>query len=193
MANMQTPKIKLIKMYVVIASTLGAINAVHATVIDPCGDISAVAICNFQSSDSRVHNSIYTALKWTFGEGIKPEALLGIRHAKIVSNGDTDGGDLSISAKFIDGFQLSKFRVKYFDGKENVQGEVGGGYDFNKGLFTGIGVHAPYSNLGIDLLPFAKDKLETYIQIDTIKKNDKPSQQTCPEGTILINGNCAYI
>jgi outer membrane protein insertion porin family len=47
---------------------------------------------------------------------------------------------------------------------------------WKQGLFTGIGVHAPYSNLGIDLLPFAKDKLETFIQIDTIKKNDKPSQ-----------------
>ena len=51
---------------------------------------------------------------------------------------------------------------------------MGGGYDFNKGLFAGIGVHAPYSALGIDLLPFTKDKLETYIQIDTIKRNDKP-------------------
>jgi hypothetical protein len=170
---MQNPKIKLIKMYVVIASTLGAINAVHA-MYDPCLDLSGNEICNFQSSDSRIHNSIYTALKWTFGEGIKPEALLGFRHAKIVSNGDTDGGDLSISAKFIDGFQLSKFRVKYFDGKENVQGEVGGGYDFNKGLFTGIGVHAPYSNLGVDFLPLAKEKIESYIQINTIKGNDKP-------------------
>jgi hypothetical protein len=170
---MQTPKIKLIKMYVVVASTLGAINAAHA--MSNCLDVSNNSICTIESSaDSRIHNSIYTALKWTFGEGIKPEALLGFRHAKIVSNGDTDGGDLSISAKFIDGFQLSKFRVKYFDGKEKVQGEVGGGYDFNKGLFTGVGVHAPYSNLGIDLFPFAKDKLETYIQIDTIKKNDKP-------------------
>jgi len=169
--GMQTPKIKLIKMYVVIASTLGAINTVHASV-NSCGDwdYSGNGICTTQSSDSRIHNSVYAALKWTFGESIKPEALLGIRHAKTVSNGDTDGGDLSISAKFIDGFELSKFRVKYFDGKEKVQGEVGGGYDFNKGLFTGIGVHAPYSNLGIDLLPFAKDKLETYIQIDTIKK-----------------------
>jgi hypothetical protein len=185
---MQTPKIKLIKMYVVIASTLGAINSVHA-MYDPCLDISGnTAGCNV--SQSKIHNSVYAALKWTFGEGIKPEALLGFRHAKTVSNGDTDGGDLSISAKFIDGFQLSKFRAKYFDGKENVQGEIGGGYDFNKGLFTGIGVHAPYSNLGIDLLPFAKDKLETFIQIDTIKKNDKPSQQTCPNGTTLYNSEC---
>jgi hypothetical protein len=169
---MQTPKIKLIKMYVVIASTLGAINSVHA-MYDPCLDISGnTAGCNV--SQSKIHNSVYAALKWTFGEGIKPEALLGFRHAKTVSNGDTDGGDLSISAKFIDGFQIGKLRGKYFNGNENVQAEVGGGYDFNKGLFAGIGVHAPYSALGIDFLPLAKDRFEPFIQIDTIGRYRKP-------------------
>ena len=70
--------------------------------------------------------------------------------------------------------QFSKLRAKYLNGKENVQGEIGGGYDFSKGLFTGISVHAPYSNLGVDFLPLAKEKIESYIQIDTIKGNDKP-------------------
>ena len=74
----------------------------------------------------------------------------------------------------MDGFQLGQIRAKYFNGKDNVQGEVGGGLDFNKGIYTGIGVHAPYSNLGIDLLPFTKDKLEPYLQVDTIKGKRKP-------------------
>jgi hypothetical protein len=170
---MQTPKIKLIKMYALVASTLGAINSAQA--IPPeCIAVSPACIYTIQS-ESISDDRLYAALKWTFGESIKPEALLGFRHSNINSTGDTDGGDLSISAKFIDGFQLSKFRAKYFDGKENVQGELGAGFDFNKGLFTGISVHAPYSNLGIDLLPFAKDKVETYFQIDTIKANNKPS------------------
>jgi hypothetical protein len=157
---MQTPKIKLIKMYVVIASTLSAFNMAHGDVI---------------SSNSSTDDSVYAALKWTFGESIKPEALLGLRHAKTYSNGDTDGGDLSISAKFFDGFQFGKLRGKYFNGNENVQAEIGGGYDFNKGLFAGIGVHAPYSDLGADLLPLSKDSLESYIQIDTIGRYRKPS------------------
>ncbi len=188
--GMQTPKIKLIKLYVVVASTLGAINVAHA-MYNPCLDVSNNSVsCNIQSSDSTIHNSVYAALKWTFGEGIKPEALLGFRHAKTVSNGDTDGGDLSISAKFIDGFQLSKFRVKYFDGKENVQGEVGAGYDFTKGLFAGVGVHAPYSTLGIDFLPLAKDRFEPFIQIDTIGRYRKPpylitSQCIDPSGCFI--------
>ena len=125
-------------------------------------------------SQTNTDNRAYAGLKWTLNEGIKPQAVIGFRHAKTESNGDTDGGDLSISAKFIDGFQLGKLRAKYFNGKENTQGEVGAGYDFMNGLFAGVGVHAPYSNIGVDLLPTAKDKIEPYFQLDTIKRIDKP-------------------
>jgi hypothetical protein len=126
-------------------------------------------------SQTNTDNRAYAGLKWTLNEGIKPQAVIGFRHAKTESNGDTDGGDISISAKFIDGFQLGKLRAKYFNGKEKTQGELGAGYDFMNGLFAGIGVHAPYSNVGVDLLPTAKDKIEPYFQLDTIKKNDKPA------------------
>ena len=122
-------------------------------------------------------NRIYAGVKWTLNEGIKPQAVVGYRHARTESNGDTDGGDVSISAKIFDGFQLGKLRAKYFDGKENTQGEVGAGYDFTKGLFAGVGVHAPYSLIGLDLHPFINEnKLEPYIQIDTIKKYKKPNE-----------------
>ena len=123
---------------------------------------------------SLTDNRVYAGLKWTLNEGIKPQAVVGFRHARTESNGNTDGGDISISARIIDGFQLGKLRAKYFDGKEKVQGEVGGGFDFTKGLFAGIGVHAPYSLIGLDLHPFNNEnKLEPYIQIDTIKKYKK--------------------
>ena len=130
------------------------------------------------TSQTDTNNRAYAGLKWTLNEGIKPQAVIGFRHARTESNGDTDGGDLSISAKFIDGFQLGKLRAKYFNGKENTQGEIGTGYDFVNGLFAGVGVHAPYSNLGIDLLPTAKDKIEPYFQLDTIKGNDKPAYKS---------------
>jgi hypothetical protein len=126
------------------------------------------------TSQTNTDNRAYAGLKWTLNEGIKPQAVIGFRHAKTESNGDTDGGDISISAKLIDGFQLGKVRAKYFNGKENTQGEVGAGFDFINGLFAGIGAHAPYSNLGVDFLPTAKDKIEPYFQLDSIKKNDKP-------------------
>lgn len=143
-------------------------------------------------------NRAYAGLKWTLNEGIKPQAVLGFRHARTESNGDTDGGDISISAKFIDGFQLGKLRLKYFDGKENVQGEVGAGYDFTKGLFAGVGVHAPYSLIGMDLHPFINEnKLEPYIQVDNIKRYKKPngtSPSTCvfagPGAGEFFNDTC---
>jgi hypothetical protein len=133
-------------------------------------------------------NRVYAGLKWTLNEGIKPQAVVGYRHARTESNGNTDGGDISISAKFMDGFQLGKLRAKYFDGKEKVQGEVGGGFDFTKGLFAGVGVHAPYSLIGLDLHPFITDnKLEPYIQIDTIKKYKK-SNGNSPSTCVPVDG-----
>ena len=126
------------------------------------------------ASGTLTTNRVYAGLKWTLNEGIKPQAVVGFRHARTESNGNTNGGDISISAKIIDGFQLGKLRAKYFDGKEKVQGEVGGGFDFTKGLFAGVGVHAPFSLIGLDLHPFVNEnKLEPYIQIDTIKKYKK--------------------
>jgi hypothetical protein len=131
------------------------------------------------SGGSLTDNRVYAGLKWTLNEGIKPQAVLGFRHARTESNGNTDGGDISISAKIIDGFQLGKLRAKYFDGKEKVQGEVGGGFDFTKGLFAGVGVHAPYSLIGLDLHPFINEnKFEPYIQLDTIKRYNKPAANT---------------
>lgn len=131
---------------------------------------------------SLTDNRVYAGLKWTLNEGISPQAVVGFRHARTESNGNTDGGDISISAKFMGSFQLGKLRAKYFDGKEKIQGEVGGGFDFTKGLFGGVGVHAPYSLIGLDIHPFINgNKFEPYIQIDTIKKYKKNnnSSSTC--------------
>jgi hypothetical protein len=127
-------------------------------------------------------NRVYAGLKWTLNEGVKPQAVVGFRQARTEASGDTNGGDVSISAKIFDGFYLGKLRAKYFNGKEKVQGEVGGGYDFTKGLFAGVGVHAPYSLIGLDFHPLATDgKFEPYLQVDTIKKYNKnnSTNSTC--------------
>ena len=144
---------------------------------DPTLFAAAPSSINTSTNDNRV----YAGLKWSLSGGIKPEAVLGFRHANINSSGDTDGGDISISAKFMDGFQPGQIRAKYFNGKEDVQGEVGGGYDFTQGIFGSLGVHAPYSNLGLDLLPNAQTKFNPYVQVDSIKGNNKPSP-TSPGG-----------
>jgi hypothetical protein len=141
------------------------------------------------SLSSTNDNKVYAGLKWTLNEGIKPQAVLGFRHANISSNGDTDGGDISISAKFMDGIQPGQIRAKYFNGKEDVQGELGGGYDFTQGIFGGVGIHLPYSNVGLDLFPNAQMKFDPYVQLDTIKGNNKPNP-SCPTDFIYRNGVC---
>jgi hypothetical protein len=152
-----------------------------------CSFLSSSAFAGIISYDlipgstgsSLTDKRVYGGLKWTLNEGVIPQAVIGYRHARTESNGNTDGGDISISAKFMDGFQLGKLRAKYFDGKEKVQGEVGGGYDFARGLFGGVGIHAPYSLIGLDFHPFVNEnKLEPYIQIDTIKKYKKNNSTT---------------
>jgi hypothetical protein len=123
------------------------------------------------SSISSNDNKVYAGLKWTLNEGIKPQAVIGFRHTNIGSDGHTDGGDISLSAKFIDGFQLDKTRLKYINGNNDVQGELGGGYDFTKGLFLGGSANGPYINLGVDYLIQAKDKsIDPYIMLNTLSR-----------------------
>ena len=71
------------------------------------GGGSILPSINTSTNDNRV----YAGLKWSLSGGIKPEAVLGFRHANINSSGDTDGGDISISAKFMDGFQPGQYEL----------------------------------------------------------------------------------
>tara|TARA_R110002096_G_scaffold152824_16_gene316180 strand:- start:2954 stop:3508 length:555 start_codon:yes stop_codon:yes gene_type:complete len=135
------------------------------------------------TSDTDTDDSVYAGLKWTLNKGTKPEVVVGYRHARVKSNGDVDGGDLSFSFTLLDGFKPGKIRTKYFDGKEKAQGEVSVGYDFANGLFVGAGAKAPYSNLGVDYLLSADNPWEAYFILDTLKEYDVPRKDVnCPEG-----------
>lgn len=145
------------------------------------------------SSNTGSVNRAYLGLKLTLNEGVKPEVVVGFRHSRVESSGDTQGGDASLSMKVFDLFQLGKIRAKYFNGQESLQGEVSGGWDFTKGFFAGLGVKAPHSNIGVDYLPKASNNFEPYIIIDTLKKNDKPNKtQTCPVSNPERIGNQCY-
>ena len=117
-------------------------------------------------------NRGYAGLKWTFGEGAVPSAVIGFRHANVESSGHVDGGDISMSFNFLSGLQLGKLRAKYFNGQENVQGELGGGFDFTKGMFAGASIQGPYVNLGADYLFNAG--FEPYISLNSLRKYHKP-------------------
>ena len=142
-------------------------------------------------ASSILDNKFYAGFKWTLNEGIKPEAVVGFRSARINPSSYTNGGDISISAKFIDKFELGKLRAKYFSGINTAQAELSGGYDFTKGLFTGVSVNAPYINLGIDYLIKAKEsRFEPYAMLNSLGKYHKPTSTetaTCPDGYPFYN------
>jgi hypothetical protein len=142
----------------------------------------------------------YGGLKWTLDGGLAPEVVVGYRHAQVDTNGDTQGGDISFSFKVFGGLQPGKIRVKYFNGKEYLQGEVGAGYDFAKGAFAGISAQGPYSNAGVDYHFSASSPLEPYLLLNSLGIYNKPQGHTtiitptttttlsCPPGSTL-NGN----
>jgi len=144
-------------------------------------------------------NRGYAGLKWTLGESLTPAVVVGYRHARVESNGDTRGGDVSFSFNLLGGFQPGKLRAKYFNGQENLQGEVGGGFDFTKGIFAGVSAQGPFVNLGADYLFNAVAPFEPYLMLNTLKKYDKPQGGTA--GTTLscnpgdgvpdVNGMCS--
>ena len=160
----------------------------------PC--INTLPNCdpNISYSPSREYESkIYGGFKWSLNEGIKPEAVLGFRYAQVSSGANTKGADISVSAKWNDHPELSKFRVKYFNGNNSIQPEVGIGYDMQKGLFIGAGVNAPYLNLGVDYAVSSERKFDPYLMIHTLKKYSKPSldkNYSCPAPYIFNGTNC---
>jgi hypothetical protein len=122
---------------------------------------------------------------------LSQKRFVGFRSARINPSSYTNGGDISISAKFIDKFELGKLRAKYFSGINTAQAELSGGYDFTKGLFTGVSVNAPYINLGVDYLIKAKEsRFEPYAMVNSLGKYHKPTSTetaTCPDGYPFYN------
>jgi len=145
-------------------------------------------------------NRGYAGLKWTLGEGLVPAVVVGYRHARVESGGDTQGGDVSFSFNLLGGIHPGKLRAKYFNGQENLQGEVGAGFDFTKGLFAGVSAQGPYTNLGVDYLFTAGAPWEPYIMLNTLQKYDKPqggttkTTKSCPTDYTLNPGTglCDY-
>ena len=145
------------------------------------------------SSTTESDNRVFAGLKWTLNKGSKPEVVVGYRHARVESNGDTYGGEASLSFTLLNGIKPGKFRTKYFNGQDKVQGEVSAGYDFANGLFAGIGVNAPFSNIGVDYLYSSESKWQPYFMLNTLGKHDKPEPRTtlsCPNTYVLNAGNC---
>jgi len=94
----------------------------------------------------------YAGLKWTVGAGTTPAVVLGVMRIKVESNDDRKGANLSFDFGLGDKGGLGQLKLGLLYGKEKLQGELGGGYDFAKGApLYGVGINAPHVNTGIEI------------------------------------------
>lgn len=96
------------------------------------------------------------------GGGWTPSVVIGVFNTRVKADGDTEGANLAFHLNLAGGIKPGKIKLSYLNGKEDVQGELGVGYDFLKGApLLGLGVNLPYASLGADgylngtIAPFA--------------------------------------
>ncbi|MGO9443787.1 MAG: hypothetical protein ACLPXB_03305 [Thiobacillaceae bacterium] len=148
------------------------------------------------TSATKTETKAYAGLNWSLSGGITPSLVLGVAQASVKSDGDTQGGDLSLDISFLGGIKPGKLKLSYLNGKETVQGELGVGYNFlTAAPLLGLGFNAPYSNLGLDL--YKGGSFDPYITIDTQSKFKKPTPTTTEQcvpvngaGGAYLNGAC---
>jgi hypothetical protein len=126
-------------------------------------------------STSKTETNAYAGLNWRLGGGITPALVLGAFRTKVESDGDTQGGNFAFHLNLAGGVKPGKLKVGYINGKENIQGEIGVGYDFlKKAPLLGLGINAPYVNAGVDA--YAGPGFVPYVTLHTQGEFDEPNQ-----------------
>lgn len=124
---------------------------------------------------SKTETRAYVGLNWKLGGGATPALVLGAFRTKVESDGDTAGGNLAFHINLAGGVKPGKLKLGYLNGKENLQGEVGIGYDFLKNApLLGLGINAPHISAGVDA--YMGPGFVPYGTLHTQGKFKKPSQ-----------------
>jgi len=130
---------------------------------------------------SQTETRAYAGLKWSIDGGATPSLVLGAMHARVSSGGNTEGANLALSINLAGGVKPASIKLGYLNGKEDIQGELSVGYNFLKATpLVGLGVNAPYANIGADWL--YGNGFDPFAIIHTHGKFGKPapaSTQTC--------------
>lgn len=126
-------------------------------------------------SASKTETRAFVGLNWKLGGGATPALVLGAFRAKVKSDGDTSGGNLAFHINLAGGVKPGKLKLGYLNGKENLQGELGIGYDFLKNApLLGLGINAPHISAGVDA--YTGPGFVPYGTLHTQGKFDKPNQ-----------------
>lgn len=142
---------------------------------------------------SKTETRAFVGLNWRLNGGFTPALVLGAFRARVDSDGDTQGGNLAFHLNLAGGVKPGKIKLGYINGKENLQGEIGIGYDFLKNApLLGLGVNAPYISAGVDA--YTGPGFVPYVTVHSQGKFDKPNQQCVvdPAG-IYDDENCTML
>lgn len=119
----------------------------------------------------------YAGLNWRLGGGATPALVLGAFRTKVESDGDTAGGNLAFHLNLAGGVKPGKLKLSYLNGKEDIQGEVGIGYDFLKNApLLGVGLNAPHVSAGVDV--YANPGFVPNVTLHSKGEFDKPTGTT---------------
>jgi hypothetical protein len=128
-------------------------------------------------SSSKSNTNFYAGLNWDMEGGTTPALVLGVFKTKVKLDGDTTGGKLAFHVNLAGGIKPGKLKLSYLNGKENVQGEIGVGFDFLKSEpLLGLGINGPYTAIGID--GYLNPGFVPYFQLHSQGEFDKPEQKT---------------
>lgn len=103
-------------------------------------------------NDGVKHNTnAYAGINIELGNKMVPTLVLGVFDTRVKANGNTEGGNLSLQVNLLGGVSLGKLKLTYLNGKNDLQGEIGGGYDLAKRApFGSVGINAPFGAIGVD-------------------------------------------
>ena len=92
----------------------------------------------------------FIGLEWTIGKSVLPEVQVGYRDVDVETDGDVSGGQVSLTFDIAQ-MSFSKLRVEGIQGDEDLQGQLGVGYNFAQSdfLLTGGG-QGNYVFAGVD-------------------------------------------
>lgn len=159
--------------------------------------IPATATTVTTGSSSRTDTRGYVGLNWTLGGSLTPALVLGVSNMRVKSNGDTSGARLAFHVNLLGGVAPGLVKLSYLNGKEDIQGEIGAGYNFVKAApLLGLGVNAPYLSAGID--GYLTREFSPYLGLNSQGKYDKPNRSSttsysCPAGFELSGTTCVFM
>lgn len=149
----------------------------------------ATTTAGSSSETSRTTTRAYVGLNWSLGGGYTPALVLGVTNAKVKSDGDMTGARLAFHLKLAGGVAPGMLKLSYLNGKEDVQGELGVGYNFIKAAPSlGLAINGRYVAAGVDA--YMGSGLVPYVTLSSQGAFSKPNPRvvagetvySCPSG-----------